>query len=173
MTKHLINPISFFLENIAAGVWVGALLTFGIAVARPVFRGLPSVTLAGSITAEILQRINVIEMSAATLMVIAAGVFLVQRERRTPLRIAKTVLLGFMAACLIYYGTVIMDRMEYLRTVEIENFDRVDESTRAARDEFDGLHKRYTRLASMNVWMGVGFLLLSAFERRKEGLRFP
>jgi hypothetical protein len=173
MTKRLINPLSSFLENIAAGVWVGALLTFGIAVARPVFRGLPSVTLAGSITAEILQRINVLEMSAAALMVVAAGVFLVQRERRTPLRIAKTVLLGFMTVCLIYYGTVIMDRMEHLRTVEIQNFDRFDESTRAARDEFDRLHKRYTRLAGANVWMGVGFLLLSAFERRKEGGRLP
>jgi hypothetical protein len=106
-------------------------------------------------------------------MVITAGVFLVQREQRTPLRLAKTVLLGFMAACLIYYGTVIMDRMEHLRTVEIQNFDRFDESTRAARDEFDWLHKRYTRLASVNVWMGVGFLLLSAFERRKEGAKFP
>jgi hypothetical protein len=166
VVKRFANAFCFFLENLAVGVWVGALLTFGVAVARPVFRGLPSVTLAGTITAEVLHRINVVEMGAAAMMAVAAVVFLVQREQRTPLRLAKTALLGLMAAAFFYYGTVVMDRMEYLRTVEIQNFDRFDEATRAARDEFDRLHKLYSRLAGANVWLGIGFLLLSGFERK-------
>jgi hypothetical protein len=74
--------------------------------------------------------------------------------------------MGLMVATFAYYGTTLMNRIEHLRTVEIQNFDTFAESTREARDEFDRLHKRYTRLASLNVYLGLGFLLLSGFERR-------
>ena len=165
--KRFVNAFFFFLENLGAGVWVGALATFGFAVAAPVFRGLPSVTLAGTLTAEVLHRINLMEMICAGFMVLAALVFLAQREQRSRLRIAKTVVAGLMVAVFSYYGTTLMKRMEYLRTVEIQTFDTFDESKRAARDEFDRLHKLYTRLAGANVWLGLGFLLLSGFERRE------
>ena len=165
--KRFVNPFFFFLENLGAGVWLGALATFGFAVARPVFRGLPSVTLAGTLTAEVLHRINIMETICASLMALAAVVFLAQRAQRTPLRLLKTVVMVLMVAIFAYYGTTLMTRMEHLRTVEIQTFDTFDESKRAARDEFDRLHKRYTRLASINVWLGLGFLFLSGFERRE------
>jgi hypothetical protein len=167
MNKRIINAFFFFLENLGAGVWIGALATFGFAVAAPVFRGLPSVTLAGTLTAQVLHRINLMETICASFMVLAAVVFLAQRNQRTPLRIGKTVVMALMVALFAYYGTTLMNRMEHLRTVEIQNFDKFEESTRAARDEFDQLHKLYTRLASANVWLGLGFLLLSGFERRE------
>ncbi len=166
MNKRIINAFFFFLENLGAGVWLGTLATFGFAVAAPVFRGLPSVTLAGSLTAQVLHRINLMEMICASFLALAALVFLAQREQRTTLRIVKTVVMGLMVATFAYYGTTLMNRLEHLRTVEIQNFDKFDESTREARDEFDRLHKRYTRLASLNVYLGLGFLLLSGFERR-------
>lgn len=166
MNRRIINAFFFFLENLGAGVWLGTLATFGFAVAAPVFRGLPSVTLAGSLTAQVLHRINLMEMICASFLALAALVFLAQREQRTPLRIAKTVMMGLMVATFAYYSATLMNRMEHLRTVEIQNFDKFDESTREARDEFDRLHKRYTRLASLNVYLGLGFLLLSGFERR-------
>lgn len=167
MNKRVLNAFFFFLENLGAGVWVGALATFGFAVAAPVFHGLPSVTLAGSITAQVLSRINMLETIAASFMAVAALVFLAQRGQRTPVRIIKTVVMTLMVTIFVYYGTTLMSRMEYLRTVEIQNFDKFEESTRPARDEFDRLHKLYTRLASANVWLGLGFLLLSGFERRE------
>ncbi|MGE0820991.1 MAG: DUF4149 domain-containing protein [Candidatus Binatia bacterium] len=170
MNKSHLNSVVFFLETLGVGVWIGALVTFGFAVAAPVFRGLPSVTLAGSITAQVLHRINVLETVCAILMVLGTLVFLAQREQRTTIRILKAVIVGFMAGIFLYYGVTLMNRMEYLRTEEIKNFDQFEESTRAARDEFDRLHKRYSRLASANVWLGVGFLLLSGFER-KGGVR--
>ncbi len=166
MNRQSITPFFFFLENLAAGVWVGALLTFGMAVAAPVFRSLPSVTQAGGITAHILQRINVIEASAAACMVVAAVVFLAQKNQRTPIRVGKTILTLLMAVTLFYYGITIMEHLEHLRTVEIRDFDQFTEVTRTARDEFDRLHKLYTRLAQANLFMGVGFLLLSAFEKK-------
>jgi len=164
--RRTLNAIFFFLENFSAGIWVGALLTFGLAVAAPVFRGLPSATQAGSITAHILHRINVIEASAAALMVVAAVVFLLQKEQRTALRLGKTALTMIMAVMLLYYGMTIMNRLEYLRTVAIRDFDQFSEATHASRDEFDRLHKLYTQLAQANLFMGLGFLLLSAFEKK-------
>jgi len=164
--KRTINALFFFLENLGAGIWVGALLTFGLAVAAPVFRGLPSVTQAGGITAHVLHRINLIEAGAAALMVIAALVFLTQRDQRTPIRVGKTVLAALMVLTLFYYGITIMDRMEHLRTVEIRDFDQLSETTRVFREEFDQLHKLYTQLVRANLFMGLGFLLLSAFEKK-------
>jgi hypothetical protein len=166
MRKYWLNSFCSFLENLGAGIWVGALVTFGYAVAAPVFRNLPSVTQAGQITALVLHRINFMEAVAAGMMVLAAVVFLVQQDQRTPLRLAKSVIVGLMTAAFLYYGVGLMNRMEHLRTVEIKNFDQFEESTRAARDEFDRLHKRYTRLAGVNIFLGLGFLLLSGFERK-------
>ena len=166
MGKYLSNSVCSFLEILGAGIWVGALATFGYAVAAPVFRNLPSVTQAGHITALVLHRINLMEAVAAGMMVLAAVVFLAQEDQRTPLRIAKSVIVGLMTATLLYYGVGLMNRMEYLRTMEIKNFDQFDESARGARDEFDHLHKRYTRLAGANIFLGLGFLLVSAMERK-------
>lgn len=166
MTKRFVNVVFFFLENLGAGIWVGALATFGLAVAAPMFRNLPSLTQAGNITALVLHRINVMETTAATLMAVAALVFLVQKDQRTPVRLAKTTLVVLMTMMLVYYGMMIMDRMEYLRLVEIRDFDQFSEATRVFRDEFDRLHKLYTLLAKANLFMGVGFLLLSACEKK-------
>jgi uncharacterized membrane protein YozB (DUF420 family) len=166
MTKRLVNAFFFFLENLGAGVWVGALLTFGVAVALPVFRGLPSLTQAGGITAHILHRINLIETVAATLMAVAALVFLFQRDQRTPIRLSKTALVVVMTMTFLYYGLILMNRLEHLRRVEIRDFDHFSETTRVFRDEFDRLHNLYTQLAKANLFMGLGFLLLSAFEKK-------
>lgn len=168
MGKYLLNSLCFFLETLGAGLWIGALATFGYAVAAPVFRNLPSVTQAGHITALVLHRINLMEAVAAGMMVFAAVVFLLQKEHRTPLRITKSILVGLMTTAFLYYGVGMMNRMEHLRTVEIKNFDQFEESTRVARDEFDQLHKRYTRLAKANLFLGLGFLLLSGCERRNS-----
>ena len=107
------------------------------------------------------------EMICASFLALAAIVFLAQREQRTLVRMLKTVVMALMVILFTYYGTTLMNRMEHLRTVEIQNFDKFEESTRAARDELDHLHKLYSRLASANVWLGLGYLLLSGFERRE------
>lgn len=167
MDKRLANVFFFFLEQLSAGVWVGALLTFGIAVAATLFRQLPSVTLAGSVNAQILQRVHLMEIGAATAMTVAALVFLLQPAERTPLRLAKTALLVVMIALLVYYGVILLDRLEHLRTVEIVDFDQFDSAKRALREEFHRLHTLYTRLATANLGLGVGFLLLSACERKE------
>lgn len=166
MSKRLANALFFFLENLGAGMWVGALTTFGFAVAAPVFRNLPSLTQAGNITAIILHRINLMETVAATLMAVSALIFLLQRGQRTPIRLAKTAVVVLMTMTFLYYGLMLMNRLEHLRTEEIRDFDQFSATTQAAREEFDRLHTLYTQLAKANLFMGVGFLLLSAFEKK-------
>jgi hypothetical protein len=166
MSKRVANVFFFFLENLGAGVWLGALATFGIAVAAPVFRNLPSVTQAGAITSLILHRLNILETSAAIMMVLSAFVFLVQKEQRTPIRLAKTALVVLMTMTFLYYGMIVMNRLEHLRTVEIRDFDHFSEETRGFRDEFDRLHSLYTKLVQVNLVMGLGFLVLSACEKK-------
>ena len=67
---------------------------------------------------------------------------------------------------LIYYALVLGERLEYLRSVEIQNFDVYDAAKQSFRDEFTLLHHRYAQLVKANLCMGVAFLLLSAFEKR-------
>lgn len=166
MGRRITNVVFFFLENLGAGLWIGALATFGLAVAAPVFRNLPNLTQAGHITAVILHRINLMETAAATLMAVSALVFLLQKDQRTPVRLAKTTIVVLMTTLFVYYGLLIMDRLEHLRTVEIRDFDQFAETTRVFRDEFDRLHKLYTQLAKANLFLGLGFLLLSACEKK-------
>jgi hypothetical protein len=165
MNKRIVNTLVLFLENVGAAIWVGALVTFGFAVAGAVFHELPSITVAGNLNAKILAQLNRLEFSAAALMAIAAVYFLLQAEERTRLRLVKTGLLVLMICALVTYATIIADRLEHLRTVEIQDFDNFDVTKQAFRAEFHQLHSLYTRLVGANLFMGLGFLLLSAFER--------
>ena len=166
MSKRIVTTLFRFLENLGAGVWVGALLTFGFAVAGTLFRGLPSITLAGEMNARILHKLNLIEAGAAIAMALAALFFLVQPSERTLVRFSKALVLVLMTSALVYYGAFLADRMEYLRA-EIGDFDQFDVAKQSFRDEFNRLHKVYTRLVGANLLMGLTFLLLSAFERTR------
>lgn len=164
--KRIPNIVFFFLENLGAAIWVGALVAFAFAVAGSVFRELPSINLAGNLNAVILGKLNRLEFIAAGLMAIGTVYFLLQPEERTTLRLWKTALVVLMGGALLVYATVIADRLEHLRVVEIQDFDNFDATKQAFRDEFGRLHQWYTRLVSVNLFMGVGFLFLSACERR-------
>src|SRR5919197_3631150 len=104
MRKRSVDTFFLFLETVGAAVWVGALVAFGFAVAGPLFRVLPSITLAGSVNAHMLHRLNLMEAVAAALMTISALYFLLQPAERTPIRLSKTVLLLLMGIALFCYG---------------------------------------------------------------------
>ena len=169
MNKRIPNIVFFFLENLGAAIWIGALVAFAFAVAGSVFRELPSINLAGNLNAVILGKLNRLEFLAAGLMAIGSVYFLIRTEGRTTLRWWKTGLVVLMCAALVVYATVIADRLEHLRVVEIQDFDNFDVTKQAFRDEFGRLHHWYTRLVSANLLMGIGFLFLSACERREMG----
>ncbi len=160
------DRIFVFLETLAAGVWIGVLGGFGFAVAGTVFQELPTTTLAGNVNAAVLAKLNRLEFIAAAGMAVSAVYFLLRSDWWTALRLAKTVLVVVMVVSLIYYALVVGDRLEYLRVVEIQDFDTFDMTKKDFWDEFTRLHDRYTQLVKANMGMAVLYLLLSAFERR-------
>ncbi len=159
------DRLFIFVETLAAGVWIGALAGFGFAVAGTVFQELPSITLAGNVNAAVLAKLNRLEFIAAASMAVSAVYFLLRSDGWTAVRGVKTLLVVLMVAALLYYVLVVGDRLEYLRVVEIQDFDKFDPTRQGFWDEFARLHQRYTQLVKANLGMGVLYLLLSAFER--------
>ncbi len=164
--KLFFDRIFVFMETLAAGVWIGALAGFGFAVAGTVFQELPTINLAGNVNAAVLAKLNRLESIAAAVLAVSAVYFLLRSDWWTAVRLVKTVLVVVMIATLIYYALVVGDRLEYLRVVEIQDFDKFEATKQHFRDEFTRLHHRYTQLVKANLGMGVLYLLLSAFERR-------
>jgi hypothetical protein len=93
--------------------------------------------------------------------------FMLQAAERTRLRMWKAGIWLVMLGVLLIYATMIAGRLEHLRTVEIQDFDNFDVAKQAFRDEFSRLHHWYTRLVKANLFLGLGFLFLSACERRE------
>ena len=166
MGKRALHTLVFFVENLGAGVWIGALVGFGFAVAGSVFQEAPGITVAGNINAVILAKLNRLEGLAAACMGLGAVYFVLHPAERTWLRVGKAALWLLMLAGLWLYAGPIADRLEYLRTVEIQDFDNFDPARQVFRDEFARLHAWYTRLVSVNVLLGLVFVFLSACERR-------
>ena len=164
--KKFFDRVFVFVETLAAGVWVGALAGFGFAVAGTVFQELPTINLAGNVNAAVLEKLNRLEFIAAACLAVSAIYFLLRSDWWTAVRFVKTVLVVTMVVTLVYYALVVGDRLEYLRTVEIQDFDNFDVTKQIFRDEFTQLHHRYTQLVKANLGLGVLYLLLSAFERR-------
>ncbi len=166
IVRYFFDRVIIFLETAGAGIWIGALVGFGYSVAGTVFQELPTITLAGEVNASVLKKLNRLEFAAAASMAVAAIYFLSRSDSWTVVRFGKTALVVGMSVLLIYYALVLGDRLEYLRSVEIQNFDAYDAAKQSFRDEFTLLHHRYTQLVKTNLCMGLGFLLLSAFEKR-------
>lgn len=167
MNKRIPHTAFFFVENLGAAVWVGALVGFGFAVAGTVFQQAPSINVAGNLNAAILGKLNRLECVAAACMGLGTLYFVLQTAERTRLRVWKTGIWLVMLGVLLVYATTITDRLEHLRTVEIQDFDNFDVTKQAFRDEFSRLHHWYTRLVKANLFLGLGFLFLSACERRE------
>ena len=164
--KQFFDRTFLFVETLGVGVWIGALAGFGFAVAGTVFQELPTINLAGAVNATVLKKLNRLELIAAACMAVSAIYFLLRSDWWTGIRFIKTLLVVVMVVTLIYYALVVGARLEYLRTVEIQDFDNFDVTKQIFRDEFTRLHHRYTQLVKANLGMGICFLLLSAFEKK-------
>ncbi len=157
------------LKSLSLGIWLGSLLMLGIAVAAPVFRELPSKTLAGHLNGIILSRMNLIEWICVSMALLSSIVLLIMNWNggyRT-LRLSETVLLFIMMTLLWFYSVKITGRMEDLRVV-ISDFDHPRETTEyvEAKAEFDDLHKTYTRLVGINMILITSVFVLSIVNTR-------
>ncbi|MGQ9806305.1 MAG: DUF4149 domain-containing protein [Chlorobiales bacterium] len=166
MNKPIAHSIFLFIEQLGIAIWLGAIVMFAFAVAGTVFKEAGSINLAGHLNGKILAKLNLLEATASALLTISAIYFLLQSDERTTARLIKTAILLLMIGLLVVYGKFVTDRLELLRTVEIKDFDNFDPSKQVFRDEFNVLHKTYTRLVSVNLLLGLAFMGISAFERK-------
>ncbi|NTW49811.1 MAG: DUF4149 domain-containing protein [Chlorobiales bacterium] len=157
----MLNPFFHLLENLGAGIWVGSISMLAYVVAGTIFREIPSINMAGSLNGKILRKFNQLEGVAAAMMTVSTAYFLVtQNEINTALAL-RAVLLVCMIGFLVFYARTLTSKMEHLRTVDIQDFDNFDSSKQKFRDEFNRLHKVYTKLVSFNLLMAVLFISLA------------
>jgi hypothetical protein len=158
------------LKSLSLGVWLGALLMLGIAVAGPIFQNSPSKTIAGNINAIILSRMNTLEWICGLIALISSAILLIvnwQGEWRN-IRMIETAMIVVMLVILWVYSSSISSRMETLRAT-IKDFDHPQQTTEyvEAKSEFDTLHKRYTMLVSANLFLLAGTFIVSMMTVRR------
>ena len=84
-------------------------------------------------------------------------------------RIIELVMLVVMAGILWYYSVSMTGRMTELRA-QIKDFDNPRETTEyvVARQEFDGLHKSYTRMVGINMLLILGSFVVTVLSVRGQ-----
>lgn len=157
------------LKSLSLGLWLGALIMLGYAVAGPIFQQLPSKTLAGTVNGVILSRMNHIEWVCAIVALISSIILLILNwnSART-LRLTETAAIFAAMIMLWFYSIQTTDRMNTLRST-IGDFDHPLQTTEyiQAKAEFDTLHHRYTALVSANMILILGGFVLSVVNSRK------
>jgi hypothetical protein len=158
------------LKSLSLGIWFGALIMLGYAVAGPVFHELPSKTLAGALNGVILGRMNNIEWVCAVIALVSSIVLLILKwnDKSRTLRIVEFATIFAAMVILWIYSIHTTDRMNALRAT-IGDFDHPQQTTEyiAAKSEFDSLHHTYTALVSANMVLILGGFVLSMVNSRK------
>ena len=158
------------LKSLSLGIWLGALIMLGYAVAGPIFHELPSKTMAGALNGIILSRMNSIEWICAIVALVSSIILLILKWKNAArtLRIAEFVTIFAAMIILWIYSNPTTDRMNALRST-IEDFDHPQQTTEyiAAKSEFDSLHHTYTALVSANMVLILGGYVLSIVNSRK------
>ncbi len=157
------------LKSLALGVWLGALIMLGYAVAGPIFQQSPSKTLAGTINGVILGRMNNIEWVCWAVAIACSIILLILNwTSARGLRIAELAILCVAGVLLWFYSIRITGRMDTLRAT-IGDFDHPKQTTEyvQAKSEFDTLHHRYTALVGTNMIFLLGAFTISMLLTRK------
>ncbi len=158
------------LKSLSLGLWLGALIMLGYAVAGPIFQQLPSKTLAGTVNGVILTRMNHIEWVCAIVALASSLILLALNwnDGARALRLTESAAI-FVAMILLWiYSIQTTDRMNALRST-IGDFDHPQQTAQyiEAKSEFDSLHHRYTALVSANMVLILGGFVLSMVNSRK------
>jgi uncharacterized membrane protein len=143
-----------WLHQVCLAIWIGGIVVIGAVVAPIAFRhsGLEP-RQAGSVVGGSLGRFNVISYVAGALLILAelAEIRLVPRliERRRRLAVLRLLAAGSMLGLALYLGLGLAPAMTRDRA-----------SGEMAR--FDAGHRRYERLADMELGLALASALLTA-----------
>jgi hypothetical protein len=158
------------VKSLSLGIWLGALIMLGYAVAGPIFQQLPSKTLAGAVNGVILARMNRMEWVCAVIALASSIILLILNwnDGSRTLRLAETAAIFIAMILLWIYAGSITDRMTALRST-IGDFDHPQQTAQyiESKSEFDGLHRRYTAFVSANMILILGGFVLSVVNSKK------
>mgnify|MGYP006425162887 FL=1 len=161
-------------------VWFGSLVFFGAGVA-PVHFNLAEAwemsgnnpfmpaqpvypeTIGGALTANTIERLNIVEMASAIAMTLGLALLWIPRINQTRWLIFLTATLAVNIALLIVYVFFIGERLfEIQQTIPLD-FSISNASEKSAiHKEFDTLHYWYSMLTKINLFvLFIHFILLS------------
>ena len=158
------------LKSLSLGIWLGALIMLGYAVAGPIFHELPSKTIAGALNGIILGRMNNLEWVCAIVALVSSTILLILKWKNSSRTFCLIEFVTIFAAMIILwiYSNPTTDRVNALRST-IGDFDHPRQTIEyiAAKNEFDSLHHTYTALVSANMILILGGFVLSIVNVRK------
>jgi hypothetical protein len=148
-----------FLVFLALGLWLGAILFFGIAVAPTAFAVLPTHALAGEVVSGSLAKLHTLAFICGGLLLI---LFLLSGKLRGhgAAGLAKIVLVVVMLGCTAYTQYGVGKTMLNLRT-QMGKIDDVPKND-PRRIEFNRLHKYSEAAEHVVFFCGLGVLLLAS-----------
>ena len=162
-------------------VWFGSLVFFGAGVApvhfnlaeawemsgnNPLMPAQPVYpeTIGGALTANAIERLNIVEMASAIAMTLGLALLWIPRINQTRWLIFLTATLAVNIALMIVYILFIGERLfEIQQTIPLD-FSISNASEKSAiHKEFDTLHYWYSMLTKINLFvLFIHFILLSA-----------
>ena len=157
------------LRSLILGTWIGGIVCAGILTAPAIFSKISSRTVAGTVFGEVLRRLNKFELVCIILLILLTvsvriGSSVVNEKiwKKKALIVSDASLL-LMFCFWFYYAQIITPEMERLKaaipsfdvTIEQLEKDPARSEELIARKRFDFLHKRYSRVMSGNMVLGV------------------
>lgn len=156
------------------GLWLGAAIFFGAAVAPTVFgvlrgAGLANAgELAGAMVARLLRVINYGGFEIALFLLVTA--FFINRHRRRLAQVAEVISLAIMAIMTGVSQFIISARIQELRQALGGPIDQVP-PTDPRRLAFDSLHRNSVRLMAIALIAGLLAFILMTMRRAHPGSR--
>ncbi len=138
----------------------GGMVTLGALVAPILFKNIKSADQAGRIFGKILGAWFWVGLACTVILLLSSLVTLINNKSGRRLYFARSFVLVPMLGLIIAFGLV-LNRIEAIQsslTKPIEEY-ALEANPRL---EFDQLHKLSTNLLSINLFLGLGWLVLSA-----------
>lgn len=172
--------LAIIAKCLALLVWTGGMVFFAFCAAPLAFQA-EVITLTGGthvsglIVNAMLTRFTWWQAVCAAVLIAALVEEIRQAEVARRRRWAQLLVALAMTGLLVWYGFVIGPRMRELRA-EIGDFNAPAAQTSPQWEEFDALHRRYVRLMSLNLLLGVSLfafavaMIPSAHRDRDRGM---
>lgn len=158
MRKKLIGWV-VGVETLAFGLLEGSMVTLGLLVAPILFKKIESRDLAGRIFGGILERWFWVGLICTFILLTSAAFTFARVRPISRLLLARLVLAVVMSGLVVAFGFV-LSRISTIQASLTKPIDEYPVDTNP-RLEFDQLHQLSTNLLSTDLFIGLGWLVLS------------